>query len=116
MRFAASILLSFSLLGCNVAYASDSSLSRELLQLLKKRYNLCTLHPEQCQTCGAPGTVQCPPQEDSGWLCCAEDGGPPCSVSSDLSCDDLFWCDYYTEETTPNGATHVICWDEWGQG
>ena len=93
-------------------------MSKSLLELLKKRYNLCALHPEQCTPCGAPGTIACPsdPEELSGWLCCAEDGGPPCSESSDMSCDDLFWCDLYIIETTPNGAEHVICFDEWGQG
>lgn len=116
MRLAASLLIISFLAGCTPAFANDTSMTGKLMELLKKRYNLCTLHPEQCQTCGAPGTVQCPPQEDSGWLCCAEDGGPPCSVSSDMSCDDLFWCDYYTEEFDDNGAGHIVCWDEWGQG
>jgi len=80
-----------------------------------KTADLC-LQPGACQGCGGPSGPPCPPQGQSGWLCCSESGEAPCSISSDQTCPDIFWCDLYTEEFDSNGATHVVCWDEWGQG
>lgn len=73
--------------------------------------NLCSLDGGRwCFPCG-DGASECDPQNDSGWLCCANNVCVEVDTYDECELGVGGWCSDYSTETLRNGVEVAVCED-----